>query len=383
MTAPCLRISGSLRIALVEFYGIGGTADYTDCLAQALAARGHDVIVVTSSMFEPLEDAPSFRIMRVFNYRSAQAKVRKAVGLAGSLGAARAALCRLRPDVVHAQGTVMPVIERSLYRGLNPALRVCTVHDVEGHEWRPWLGSLARFYAGFDALVCHSRASMRRLQGVLPGVAVAVIPHGRYTPLALRRLKRSDARSVLGLPQGARVILMFGFIRPYKGLDPFLDALGIAALNQPSVMGVVAGRPLYDISTSRRVAAERGLPVRWDLRFIPREELAAYFAAADLVALPYTETSDSGVIELAAAFGRPVVVTSTGGMAEAFERYGAGAVVPPGDAAALAEAMVRSYDDHVAELTVPNSWDQVGARTEALYRALLTGRLRAETAKAG
>jgi glycosyltransferase involved in cell wall biosynthesis len=366
----------------VEFYGVGGTADYTNCLARALAQRGHDVAVVTSSLFEPLEERPEFRIMRVFQYRPSQPKVYKAVKLAGSLGVTRRVLRRFQPDVVHAQGAVIPVIERSLYRGLHPAVRVCTVHDVEGHERRHWLGSFARFYAGFDALICHSSSSQERIRAVLPGVSVSMIPHGRYTPLAVRQHERSEARALLHIPEGARVALMFGFIRPYKGLDLFLDAVGLASRSDPTVLGVVAGRPLYDVSASRRAADRRGIPVRWDLGFIPRDDVASYFAAADVVALPYVETSDSGVIELAAAFGRPVVVTSAGGMAEAFERYGVGRLVPSGDVAALAEAMLGSYDP-ASGSPVLNSWESVATRTESLYRDLLAGAVCAATAEAG
>jgi D-inositol-3-phosphate glycosyltransferase len=376
------HVPPALRIALVEFYGVGGTADYTDCLAQALTARGHDVAVVSSSLFQPIEDVPSFRIMRVFRYRTSEPKVRKAFKLAGSLGTTREVLRKFQPDVVHAQGTVMPVVERSLYRGLRPAVRVCTVHDVEGHERRPWLGSFAGFYAGFDALICHSSASQQRMRAVLPGVPVSMIPHGRYTPLAVHQQQRSKARSLLQLPEDARIVLMFGFIRPYKGLDLFLDAVGLAAQSDPTVLGVVAGRPLYDISASRRAADRRGIPMRWDLRFIPRDNLASYFAAADVVALPYVETSDSGVIELAAAFGRPVVVTSAGGMAEAFERYGVGRLVPPADAAALADAMLGSYDP-TAGSPVVNSWEDAATRTEYLYRDLLAGTAWPANAEAG
>jgi glycosyltransferase involved in cell wall biosynthesis len=176
---------------------------------------------------------------------------------------------------------------------------------------------------------------------------------------------------MLHLAPDARVALMFGFIRPYKGLDVFLEAVRLAAGRDPAVVGMVAGRPLYDISASRRTATLRRCPVRWDLRFIPREDLATFFAAADVVILPYIDTSDSGCLELAAAFAKPVVVTSTGGMEEAFQRYGNGRVVPPGDAAALAEAMLATYPDRPDASPALNSWEHVASRSEALYVDLL------------
>jgi D-inositol-3-phosphate glycosyltransferase len=372
MTTGVVSQTRRLRIGLVEFYGVGGTADYTDCLAQALAARGHRVAVVTSSLFEPIEPIPSFQVMPVYRYQTSESKPRKAIRLALSLRAADKAMQSFRPDVVHAQGTVMPIAERQFYRRLSGSARVCTVHDVQGHEWRPWLGSYTRHYRAFDTLVCHSHASRQRLRDLLPDATVTIIPHGRYAPLATTLPSSDAARAALGLPSDAHVVLLFGFLRRYKGLELFLDALRLAKLDGSRVIGLIAGRPLYDI-TAVRLASERDhLPVRWDLRFIPRSELGRYFAAADVVALPYRGTSDSGMIELAAAFRRPVVTTGVGGLGEAFGRYGIGAVVPPDDAQALARAMTRRYTTEPSSDTASISWEQVAARTEALYRGLIT-----------
>lgn len=372
MTAGGMTPTGPLRVGLVEFYGVGGTADYTDCLAQALAARGHQVAVVTSSLFEPLEPTPSYQVMPVYKYRTAESKPRKAIRLALSLTAADKALQSFRPDVVHAQGTVMPIVERRFYRRLSSAARVCTVHDVQGHEWRPWLGSYTRHYRAFDTLVCHSHASGQRLSDLLPEASVTIIPHGRYTPLATTLPSHDAARAALGLPSDAHVVLLFGFLRRYKGVELFLDALRLAKRDAPGTVGLIAGRPLYDITAIRRASEREHLPVRWDLRFIPRSELGRYFAAADVVALPYRGTSDSGMIELAAAFRRPVVATNVGGLGEAFGRYGIGALVPPDDAPALARAMTRSYRPEPSPDSASISWEEVAARTEALYRHLIT-----------
>jgi glycosyltransferase involved in cell wall biosynthesis len=364
---------GALRVALVELYGIGGTSDYTDCLARALQARGHDVTIVTSTLFEPLQHGDRVPSVPVFDYRPTQTKPMKALRLAAALTRARRTLRRMHPHVVHAQGTVMPAAEHLLYGSLGSSVRVCTVHDVEGHEHRPVLGSFRRFYGGFDGLICHSRQSMRRLEQLVPRVPVTTIAHPRYTPLTTP-WERGRARAALGIPPRARVALLFGFIRPYKGLEVFLSAIGLASRRNPEVLGLVAGRPLYDISASRDRAEALNLPVRWDLRFIPRDEVARYFAAADVVALPYLDTSDSGLLELAAAFERPVVVSDTGGMAEAFGRYGVGAVVPPRDAEALAGAILADHAADGRTASSGTSWEAAAADTEDVYLRLLRRR---------
>ncbi|OLD72746.1 MAG: hypothetical protein AUF61_02740 [Chloroflexi bacterium 13_1_20CM_66_33] len=360
------------RVALVEFFGIGGTADYTDCLARALAGRGIEVAVVTSSLFEPLLPDPPYEIVRPFVYASTQPKARKAMQLARALDPAREFLERFKPEVVHAQGTVLPVIERFLYRGLATAT-VCTVHDARAHERRPWLGSFAGFYGGFDRLICHSQSTMQKVMASLPGARIDVVPHGVYSPLASPLPDAAAARGQLHLPSGSRVALFFGFIRRYKGLDLFLEAIRAARTEGHDLIGLVAGRPLYDVGQRMERARRDGLPVAWHLRFIAKEEIATFFAAADVVALPYVDTSDSGAFELAAAFRKPVVVTNAGGLAEAFARYGYGELVPERSAPAVARALMGPYPPAPAPRG-DNSWEAVAAQTETTYREALAVR---------
>jgi glycosyltransferase involved in cell wall biosynthesis len=130
---------------------------------------------------------------------------------------------------------------------------------------------------------------------------------------------------------------------------------------------------MYDISSARRRARDAGIDVHWHLRHIPRDEIGVYFAAADVVVLPYLDTSDSGVLELAAAFGRPVVVSRSGGLEEAFARYGYGEVVPPRNPHALAAAIQRHHDPALRQAPPSNSWGDVAVGHESLYRGLLAG----------
>ncbi|TMF49121.1 MAG: glycosyltransferase [Chloroflexi bacterium] len=357
------------RVALVEFFGIGGTADYTDCLARALAGRGIEVAVVTSTLFEPLRPDPPYEIVRPFAYASTQPKARKAMQLARALDPARDFLEHFQPDVVHAQGTVLPVIERFLYRGLGMAT-VCTVHDARAHERRPWLGSFSGFYGGFDRLICHSESTKHKVIQALPGARIDVVPHGVYTPLAGALPDGAAARQQLQLPSRSRVALFFGFIRRYKGLDLFLEALQVARSEGHDLIGLVAGRPLYDVSQRMERARRDGLPVAWHLRFIAKDDIATFFAAADVVALPYTDTSDSGAFELAAAFRKPVVVTNAGGLGEAFARYRYGALVEERSAAAVARALMGPYPP-APPPSGDNSWEAVAAQTETTYQEAL------------
>ena len=362
-----------MRIALIEFYGIGGTADYTDCLAGALSRRGHEITVVTSTLYQPVNSRVDYDIMPLFRYEPSEPKWWKAAKLASALEKATRQLQALQHlDVLHAQGTVIPRLESKWYGTMRAHLRVCTVHDVEAHESRPWLGSYARFYSAFDALVCHSQAARERLRELIEGVPVTVIPHARYAPLAAERIDKRAARRALQLPEESSVALFFGFVRRYKGLEVFVDAIDAARHRDPALMGHVAGRPLYDISDVVEQSEHHSVPIRWDLRFIPRWQIPVYFSAADVVALPYISTTDSGIVELAAAFEKPVVVTDSGGLVEAFLRYGYGAIVKANDPAALADALVDVKP--IAHPTAPGvSWDEAALMTERWYESLLSG----------
>src|SRR2546423_11124328 len=100
---------------------------------------------------------------------------------ARALDPARDFLERFQPDVLHAQGTFLPVIERFLYRGL-PAVKVCTVHDARAHERPPWLGSFSGVYSGFDSLICHSESTRQKVRHGPPTARIEVLPHRLYTP---------------------------------------------------------------------------------------------------------------------------------------------------------------------------------------------------------
>jgi glycosyltransferase involved in cell wall biosynthesis len=324
-----------------------------------------EVAVVTSSLFEPLTTNPAYQIVRPFSYRPSQPKPVKAWRLARAIAPARRFLEEFRPDAVHAQGTVVPAIERRLYRSLKVP-KVCTVHDARAHERRPWLGSFSRFYGDFDRLICHSESTRLRIQPALPTRSIAVVPHGIYSPLVNDIPEKAESRQRLGLPSGQPIVLFFGFIRRYKGLDLLLDALSLARRQGSNLMALVAGRPLYDISRSVERAEREGLPVAWHLGFIPRDEVATFFAAADVVALPYIDTFDSGALELAAAYGKPVVVTDAGGLPEAFARYGYGSLVAERTGPALARALLQQYSAP-ARPERSNTWEAVAERTAELY----------------
>jgi glycosyltransferase involved in cell wall biosynthesis len=301
-------------------------------------------------------------------------------------------------DVVHFQWLTVQHLDRYLLpsrragtgsaaavrsRGAGRRPLVLTAHDVLPREPRPGqLRAQRRLYERFDAIVVHSRRGRDRLVGELgvPEERVRVIPHGVFMHL----VERAPARHPAPLPSQTEglVVLCFGLMRSYKGIDVLLEAWRqmVDAPEHPLDARAelwIAGMPRMDIS-SLRAGAPAG--VRFVPRFIGDEELPGYFRRADLVVLPYREADQSGVLFTALAFGKPLLLSDVGGFPEV-ESTGAARIVPAGSARALAGALRELLADRellarmgaAARATAqgPYSWDAVARAHLELYESLL------------
>ena len=159
---------------------------------------------------------------------------------------------------------------------------------------------------------------------------------------------KADARARLGLLADVPVFLFFGFIRRYKGLHVLLDAWAGVRRRAPEAVLVVAGE-FYADEAALRAQIDSLEGVRLDAEYIPDDRVGLYVSAADAVVQPYVTATQSGVAQIAFHFERPVITTDVGGLAEIVPDGEAGLVVPPGDPAALADALVRFVEDGLGE----------------------------------
>ena len=354
------------------------TPPYDHALCAALAEAGAEVELVTSHFAHgPVPAARGYRRSELFYPLSRRFGGARAAKLAGHVpGMRRLARKAAEADLVHFQWLTLPGLDSLL---LPDAPRIWTVHDP------PPAGGLSR--AGWrraarrmDALVAQSEpgaeAIVERLE-VEPG-RVHVIPHGPFTHLTEleEELPLPDELAAVEGP----VVLCFGLIRPYKGVDVLLEAF--RELEGAELW--IVGRPMMDLRPLRELAARSAARVRIVDRFITDPEIPAYFRRADLVVLPYREADQSGVLYTALAFGKPVVATSVGGFPEVAAHGACLRLVPPGEPRPLAATVGELISDPEARGALataalaaargPYSWEQIAARTLALYESVLAAR---------
>ena len=350
------------------------TPPYDHALCAALARAGAEVHLQTTRFgYGPVPAPAGYERAERFYRRGTASRARFAAKLAqhvpDMLAYRRASAAA---DVVHFQWLTVQPVDVHLLPRARPL--VLTAHDVLPRE--PRRGQHAaqrRLYERVDAIVVHSEHGRARLIDTLGITAekVSVIPHGAFTHLLDVPGERPLPAELAAVDKP--VVLFFGLLRPYKGLDVLLDAWRGAELDAELW---IVGMPRMDIAPLRAAAPPS---VRWVSRFVADDELAAYFRRADLVVLPYREIDQSGVLFTALAFGSPLVLSAVGGFPEV-AASGAATLVTPGDPAALASELTRLLADPTARDQLAAgaraaaagaySWDAIAARHLALYGAL-------------
>jgi glycosyltransferase involved in cell wall biosynthesis len=350
------------------------TPPYDHALCAALAAAGADVELVTSEFRHGPRPAPEGYSLNDHFYRvGGPLPVKLAQHPLDMLR-----LRRLPPvDVTHFQWLPIQAIDRHL---LPKGSTVLTAHDVIPREPRPGqLGALGKTYNSVDAVVVHSEHGRGVLVDALDvdPAKVHVIPHGVFEHLTAV----PDAKP---LPDDfARVerpvVLQFGLMRPYKGIDLMLE--GFAAADPDAELWLV-GAARMDTAPLRALARDLGIAdrVRWLERFIGDDELGAFFERADVVALPYRQIDQSGVLFTALAFGKPLLLTRVGGFTEIADDHGAALAVAPDDLTAIARGVTELLNDQArrdqlatqaAALAAGEfAWSSIARRTLALYESL-------------
>lgn len=251
-------------------------------------------------------------------------------------------------------------------------------HNVFPHERFPLDKKLTRLtLRNGKHFIVHAKEEEAELKQIMPNPDCQVTPHPSYNAFCFEHMTKAQARKRLGLDFNEKVLLFFGFVRPYKGLKHLLNAmpkikecLGNVKLLIVGEFGSAEDKGGYVDQIKGLAASNPDLEdsiVIYD-GYTPDREVEKYFAACDMVVLPYESATQSGIVQIAYGFEKPVVVTNVGGLPDVVSDGRTGYVVPPQNAEALAEAIVRYFaEDKVAEFSeniaaeaYRFSWERMG-----------------------
>ncbi|MDO5499308.1 MAG: glycosyltransferase family 4 protein [Propionibacteriaceae bacterium] len=382
-----------MRVVLIEFSPSGGLFQFAVQLGEALAGRGDHVRLLTGPDPELRSRHPGFAILPRLATWHPQApgerlhpvvrKARRGVR-AGQLCLAWAQvfgqLRRLQPDAVLFSTWRFPLDAWAvtIVRRLLPN----AILGLVAHEPRPLqeqtddgfykddrvlMGALRRAWAALDVAFALGEQTRTVIEETWrPRASLAVIPHGDES-VFVRTPPASAAAT------GAQV-LFFGTVTAYKGIEVLLDAFGSVRARIPEARLVVRGAVGQDVPEAVVERLERAPGVDFEPGYVPAPQVQPTLEAARVVALPYLRASQSGVAHLAGTFRRPVVAAAVGDIPQAVRDGVDGWLVPSGDAAALADALVAALTDagdaagrgdalH-QRVTADATWDEAAARVQ-------------------
>lgn len=251
-----------------------------------------------------------------------------------------------------------------------PILFVC--HNVFPHERFPMDRKLARAVlkqgSGF---ITHSHMDAEDLKTIVPQPIYETTVLPTLNVFRLKNMTFAQARTEIQVPPEKKVLLFFGLIREYKGLKHLLRAMPTIIAYDSNIELLVVGEFGSDEEKAEYMALIEASGAKEHIRlvggYVPDKEVEKYFAAADLVVLPYESATQSGVVQVAYGFEKPVIVTDVGGLPEVVADGKTGYVVEPKNVDALAEAVIRyfreekqaEFAENVRREADQYSWDRM------------------------
>ena len=327
----------------------GGLASFNERLARQFQHEGFDVTIYTFSL-----QYPGFLFPGTTQYSSEPAptdiKIKVRINSVNPLNwlSVGSELRKMKPALIvvrywlpfmgPALGTILRVA------GKNQSTKiVCIADNVIPHEKRPGDSSFTKYFTGaVHAFVTMSQKVMNDLRQFTQKPAEVAV-HPLYDNFG-EVVDKATAREKLGLPPAEKIILFFGFIRNYKGLDLLLQAMANPVIRDSGIKLLVAGEFYENRKTYDDLIDQLGIKDHLVLRtdFIPDSEVKYYLSAADFVIQPYRNATQSGVTPLAYHFKKPMLVTNVGGLPDMVPHNSAGIVTEP-EPGPIAAGIIELY----------------------------------------
>jgi glycosyltransferase involved in cell wall biosynthesis len=237
-----------------------------------------------------------------------------------------------------------------LIKFFSPTKIVFICHNVAEHEAHFLKTIISRLVLSqAHGFIVHSEQEKENLRALTGNRRITVTPHPTYDVFNTAAMPKTAAREKLGLSD-EKIILFFGFVRGYKGLPYLIKALPLI-LARFKVRLLIVGEFWEDKKPYLRLIRKMGVQQHITMidRYVPNEDVPGYFCASDLVILPYTSVTGSGLLQLAYAFGRPVVTTAIGDFPKIVADKKTGFLVAPRSAKGIAGAVRDFYENHEGE----------------------------------
>lgn len=217
--------------------------------------------------------------------------------------------------------------------------------------------------------ILHAEEEGKELQKIKDRPDYVITPHPTYNAFRFEGMNKAQARDRLHITQDEKVLLFFGYVRDYKGLKYLLRAMPEIVREEETVRLWVVGEFGSDREEYRNLITELKMQeyIRVVDTYTPDREVEKYFAMADLVVLPYTSATQSGIVQIAYGFEKPVIVTNVGGLPDVVEDGKTGYVIEPEKPEEIAHAVLRFYreekeqtfTDHIKQGAHRFSWERM------------------------
>ena len=361
--------------------------DYTLCLASSLKNQGLDVIFVvpanrkferlnnfTIKRWSPSKDKKDSNLLKFFKYFEYLLKLFFYI-LKNKDAAVHFQFFRFKFDILFF--VVLRVFNVKL---------VHTAHDVLPHETKKIDYLLNYFlYKASRQIIVHSSYIKNKLSSIfhISKEKIEIVPHGNFDIYKSNSpLSNDEAKKELSLDTNDNVILFFGFIREYKGLDILLDAYSIVNKINPEIKFIIAGsvatKSLIQVYRNKISTFQSTESLITHFNFIPSDKVATYFTAADFVVLPYKDIDHSGIVHMAYSFEVPIIATNVGDFSEVIEEGKSGYLVEKKNPVALADAILKAFNNTEVKLNMKKyirelnknkySWDESARKTIEIYK---------------
>ena len=264
-----------------------------------------------------------------------------------------------------------------LSRLIRHAKVVFVCHNVFPHERFPMDRFLTKMtLKGGDGFILHSQSDAQELRSIQKDAHCQVNVHPTYNAFKIADMSKAEARQKLGCKDDEKILLFFGFVRAYKGLKYLLEAMPSVLQHTENLRLLVVGEFDKDRDEYMRQIEELniGHAVQCYEGYIPDAEVEPFFAACDVVVLPYVSATQSGIAQIAYGFEKPVIATNVGGLSEVVLDGKTGYIADPCDPQDLADKIIRFFEQKDDELFRENidaekekySWDRLCDAIERL-----------------